>query len=718
MRGRADLIRRLTSLVLPVAVTCGIAPALAAAATKPVRYHGYAVTVPRTWPVYDLARHPRTCVRFNRHAVYLGVPSTDQSCSADAVGRTEAILIEPLRAAAARSGAVSAAASPGGSATSFVVASAGVEVTATWSRDRQVVAKALHRPTLHAAETARPPPGALAHPARVRARAAAAVYTGPGFDACYTPSSHAMSAWSSSPYRAIGIYIGGANAACPPSSDPNLTPTWLANEAAAGWHFIPTYVGLQAPTNSCGCRGITPSQASAEGTAAAQDAVAQAQSLGIPTGSPIYNDMEYYPRNSTNTSAVLAFLSSWTSQLHASGYLSGVYGNGDSAITDLVNQYGTRYLEPDDIWIADWNGQQTTSDSYVPSSDWANQQRLHQYRGAHNETYGGVTINIDSNYLGGATAGTVTGASAQISPPALSVSPTAGGLTSLSASWYGAGLTAWQFLAGTSPGALSPIANATANGAQAKIAVRSAADYFAVRALGSSGQVLANSVTMATPAHLELFGRSAFVSQGNGVGGVPAGCYLTTTCHVATTVAVGRVTIARTGTEAIPADGTGILFFKLTPSGRSLLAHAAGARLPVLITARDTSGRTASANLVLIPFSTTGSDPSRSAGSSSVVRTIGLTDFVFARGAGGILAGCSTVSACKIALTLSAGGTTIASTGSELMGGREADYLFFSLTSRGRQLLSRAPGNQLGASLQLRSGTTVAGARIVLVQFS
>jgi hypothetical protein len=30
---------------------------------------------------------------------------------------------------------------------------------------------------------------------------------------------------------------------------------------------------------------------------------------------------------------------------------------------------------------------------------WVNHQRLHQYKGDHNETWGGVTINIDSNFL-------------------------------------------------------------------------------------------------------------------------------------------------------------------------------------------------------------------------------------------------------------------------------------------------------------------------------
>jgi hypothetical protein len=37
---------------------------------------------------------------------------------------------------------------------------------------------------------------------------------------------------------------------------------------------------------------------------------------------------------------------------------------------------------------------------------WANHQRVHQYKGGHRETWGGVTINIDSSYVDGAVVGT------------------------------------------------------------------------------------------------------------------------------------------------------------------------------------------------------------------------------------------------------------------------------------------------------------------------
>jgi glycoside hydrolase-like protein len=215
-----------------------------------------------------------------------------------------------------------------------------------------------------------------------------------------------MTAWgSASPYHAVGIYIGGTNMAC---SQPNLTSSWVSAEAAAGWYLVPIYVGLQSPSSSCGCSTIAPKQAASQGTAAARDAVTQAQAVGLGPGTPIYFDMEGYTPGGKNTNTVLTFLTAWTAQLHAAGYVSGVYSSGASGIADLVASSGTSYLEPDDIWIADWNGAQTTSDPYVPAADWANHQRLHQYSGGHNETYGHVTINIDGNYLDVQTSGTWT----------------------------------------------------------------------------------------------------------------------------------------------------------------------------------------------------------------------------------------------------------------------------------------------------------------------
>jgi glycoside hydrolase-like protein len=387
----------LTALALAVV---GASPALA---SRAVRYRGYSLTVPSSWRVVNLARTPDACVRFNRHAVYLGLPSADQNCPAHEVGRTEAILLEPLRAAAAGGprGPIVAA---DGAGSSIDIRSAGLTATVTWSRQRHLLSRILGRPLHAATRPLRPRAGLIRDRLRATASPAEALGTGLGFDACSAPSSQAMSAWKRSPYRTVGVYIGGINEGC---SQPNLTAGWVSGEVGTGWQLIPTYVGLQG-RGSCGgkCATISPGRATSQGTAAARDAVARAQALGIPAGNPIYDDMEAYTLSASNTAAVLAFLSGWTNQLHADGYVSGVYGSAASGITTLVRAEQTDYTEPDDIWIGDWNGARTTKDPYVPSVDWPGDQRLHQYRGGHDEAYGGVQINIDDDFLGGATADT------------------------------------------------------------------------------------------------------------------------------------------------------------------------------------------------------------------------------------------------------------------------------------------------------------------------
>jgi Rv2525c-like, glycoside hydrolase-like domain len=324
----------------------------AAASAKTIDFHGHQARVPAGWPVYRLAEHPRMCVRLDRRAIYLGRPGAAQRCPASAIGRRRAILVDP---------------------------------------------------------------GAPAHPDRARARAsrvpsahlsAASEFTGLGFDACTAPSRGSMTAWGSSPYRALGVYIGGINRGC---TQPNLTAGWVAEQTAAGWNLIPTYVGLQAPTSSCtSCARLSPSAAASQGSAAASDAVDEAQVVGIGEGSPIYFDMESYSPSSSASSATMTFLAAWTTRLHVLGYDSGVYSSGASGIADLVDQLGSTYEQPDDVWIANWNGKATASDPYVPASAWSEHQRIHQYRGGHDETWGGVTINIDNNYVEGATAGTAS----------------------------------------------------------------------------------------------------------------------------------------------------------------------------------------------------------------------------------------------------------------------------------------------------------------------
>jgi hypothetical protein len=394
-----------TSKVLTLAILMGVmfAGTSVATAAKVVQYRGIALRVPSAWPVFDLGSQPSVCVRFDRHAVYLGHPGASERCPAHLLGRTEAILVEPLTAGAAHAGSAAGAALSGAGAwTRILWAHARLAITATWHSRPAIVARALNVRALHpsrptgrtAAFSARAASTSIAH--------SASFTTGLGFDPCATPSTSAMSAWKSSPYHSVGVYLGGTNMAC---AQPNLTSSWVRTETAAGWHFIPTYVGLQAPGSSCGgCAAISPSQAAAQGAAAATDAVSRAQAVSLGRGNPIYFDMEAYSTGGSATATVRKFLAAWTTTLHADGYLSGVYSSAASGISDLVAGQHTSFVEPDDVWIANWNNTRSTSDPYTPSAFWAAHQRIHQYSGGQDVTYGGVTINIDGDYVDGAVA--------------------------------------------------------------------------------------------------------------------------------------------------------------------------------------------------------------------------------------------------------------------------------------------------------------------------
>ena len=113
-----------------------------------------------------------------------------------------------------------------------------------------------------------------------------------------------------------------------------------------------------------------------------------------------------------------AFVSGWVNELHALGDLAGVYGSAGSTIRDLQALAATG-SSPDDVWIADWNGNESVfGNPYVSDTLWTNHQRLHQYRGAHHETWGGATIDIDSSYVDAAVVGsTRRGADSRRRPP-------------------------------------------------------------------------------------------------------------------------------------------------------------------------------------------------------------------------------------------------------------------------------------------------------------
>lgn len=248
------------------------------------------------------------------------------------------------------------------------------------------------------ASTLAPAPSGSAA-ATVVPKATVNVAGGNMFDTCDTPSLAAMTAWMASPYRTVGIYVGGSVRAC--KTQKNLTPSWVTSVTGMGWSLVPIYVGLQAPcTKYTQVISLNQTTAAAQGRSAALDAIVQMTSLGIGSHVPIYFDMEYYnPTNGPCAASVKAFTNAWTATLHSKGYLSGLYGSSTSMIRHAYAwTTAGGYAAPDKVWFARWNGIADANDPELPPSAWAG-HRIHQFAGGHKETWGGVTINIDSNYV-------------------------------------------------------------------------------------------------------------------------------------------------------------------------------------------------------------------------------------------------------------------------------------------------------------------------------
>jgi Domain of unknown function (DUF1906) len=111
MRRMATLLLVLGCTATGVATGAAGAPAAAAAGSyraparpagwaagigpvKPVSFAGYTVDVPVGWPVYQLAQDRSRCVRYDRHAVYLGRPGPAQQCPGHLAGRVATLTLE------------------------------------------------------------------------------------------------------------------------------------------------------------------------------------------------------------------------------------------------------------------------------------------------------------------------------------------------------------------------------------------------------------------------------------------------------------------------------------------------------------------------------------------------------------------------------------------------------------------------------------------------
>jgi hypothetical protein len=228
-----------------------------------------------------------------------------------------------------------------------------------------------------------------------------------GFDRCNVASIADMQTWwYDSPYYSINLYIGGSLSHC---SNQELNPIWVQEVSKQGWTFIPTWVGPQAPCTSFRDRiSYDPQISYQQGQAEADAAIKASSEIGLLGGSIIYYDVESYSAANKNPScrnAMNSFLSGWTERLHTRGYRAGAYG---ASCNSYIAEWATISPTLDDVWIAHWHvPPQYDPDASVfgapclSDSLWANHQRIKQYAGDHIETWGGVSMPIDSDVIDG-----------------------------------------------------------------------------------------------------------------------------------------------------------------------------------------------------------------------------------------------------------------------------------------------------------------------------
>jgi hypothetical protein len=233
-----------------------------------------------------------------------------------------------------------------------------------------------------------------------------------GFDKCTAATAAQMQTWwNASPFYDANIYISGRNRGC---SQPQLTAAWVNTVSAQGWGLIPTIVGYQSPcsvsTNSAK-HSSDPVVAEQQGRGEADIAVADANALGLTQGTVLYYDMERYDDLSGSgacSTPTKAFLKGWTDRVKELGYISGVYGSPTNAVGDWLNIPLASRM--DAVWLARWDNVPlvwfyASPSPVVPENAWNNHQRIKQWQAPHNETWGGVTFNIDGNIADGPVAG-------------------------------------------------------------------------------------------------------------------------------------------------------------------------------------------------------------------------------------------------------------------------------------------------------------------------
>ncbi|WP_405941508.1 DUF1906 domain-containing protein [Streptomyces sp. NBC_00207] len=405
----------LNGLLGAAALLLSVQPSVAAADRQTVDYHGLRLALPADWRVVDLDRDPGACLRLDLPTLYLGHAGTQSECTGRAVAsRADTLHLEPLDGAPERADVLTVTVetatalpeAPHPSASNelrYALLRPGVMATVSYGAAPDAVRRVLSRARAldPSAPAPRPAAPAVAHGGADH-RGVQEAFKGEGFDACTAPTQKAMDTWrADSPFRAIGIYIGGRARAC---AQPQLTARWVERQAAAGWHLMPIWVGPQPWNSSSTGLSTDPSEADGQGREAAEGAVDAARSLGMAEGTVLYNDLEHYTDRATWDAPVVAYLTSWTQRLHELGFRSAAYVSVSSGVKALSDHYHQApQAMPDVLWAARWNLSASVGDADMGlpagTDQWAGPRRAHQFRGDHDATYGGVTINIDRSWV-------------------------------------------------------------------------------------------------------------------------------------------------------------------------------------------------------------------------------------------------------------------------------------------------------------------------------
>ncbi|MEK6335873.1 MAG: glycoside hydrolase domain-containing protein, partial [Acidobacteriota bacterium] len=233
-----------------------------------------------------------------------------------------------------------------------------------------------------------------------------------GFDTCSAPSISDLQAWWNAPnrpYTFVNMYFGGSDRGCKAWNQNMITASWVQQTLAMGWALLPTWVGPQAPNSwpsgQYNLISTNTTTARQQGRSEASSAASAAQSIGIGQGEILYVDIEgQYAQDSITREAVKAYVDGWVERLHALGYKAGAYGSAYN-----VGDWASVTNPPDAVWIVKVYFSNSCDTVFgltpLPDNLWINHQRLRQCTQGHNETYSGVTLNVDTDLADGPLVG-------------------------------------------------------------------------------------------------------------------------------------------------------------------------------------------------------------------------------------------------------------------------------------------------------------------------